>query len=702
MKDSGTLNAGTLDPQIVIRSGGYTQYPFHPHEAFRGIGPIVELDEGTEDPDEPTTAAVGESSEGNNGSNDADAIEEVPAVSGKYPTPTPMELHSQQTPATTPPPPEPYLETEKEALDLSGLEVLGISVGSTSYDPSTYHLQVASDTTDGSSRPLLGITIDTTPSFPPEAEEDNPISPLRSPLSPLRRLVSHRRSSSSSLSPRPSLRNSIRSQLSSRSSHTLRSQPSTRSSYTLRSSPSSRSTLSRRFSLSRSIRRPRDLELGLPELDSGAPIGPFELSSLSVLERQEISSRTTARQQRRKEVTIIETLFGPALCAPQYQGLRRAYMAQLDTRLEAEVKIGGVENPNSAIWPTPREYLVGFLATVAGEMKTGSTVTGFLWGNMDGFLSMLRGGDFNAPTGEEQVAEIIGDREKAAIASSMGMGGEYTPWHQKVLYSWMLFSLESWMMLDFRDLVEFPSDIPASLGFCDASLGELIRSKVPTKQSGVHHQTTTLTPTEITAGMLYDWKGMRFIWTSEIGDHLKMDSRQKTIMLYDNVAFAMLHSIANDGSSISKAGCVNYHQLLTEVAESYRLLFGSDRRSMAYFRELGQTRAGGNGSSGDGYFDITTLQGHEYEPRFLYNINSDFPVFGDRLLMLKKLCVPTGIVGLWRDRRDSLQWYTFWAVVFLGCFGAMMAFLQLGLGAVQTWATVAAMNTSSGPRGSGG
>lgn len=380
-------------------------------------------------------------------------------------------------------------------------------------------------------------------------------------------------------------------------------------------------------------------------------------------------------------------------------------MAQLDARLEAEVKRGGVENPNSAIWPTPREYLVGFLGTVAGEMKTGSTVTGFLWSNMSGFLSVLRGGDFNAPTGEEQVAEIIGDREKAAIAAAMGMGGEYTPWHQKVLYSWMLFSLESWMMLSFRDVVEFPSDIPASLGFCDASLGELIRPKVPTKQSGVHHQTTTLTPTEITAGMLYDWKGMRFIWTSEIGDHLKMDSRQKTITLYENVAFAMLHSIAKDGSSISKAGCVNYHQLLTEVAESYRLLFGSDRRSMAYFRELGQTRAGhagGNGSSGDGYFDITTLQGHEYEPRFLYNINSDFPVFGDRLLMLKKLCVPTGIVGLWRDRRDSLQWYTFWAVVFLGCFGAVMAFLQLGLGAVQTWATVAAMTTSSGPRGTGG
>lgn len=103
MEDSGTLNAVTPEPQIEIRSGGYTQYPFHPHEAFRGIGPIAELDEGTKHLEEPNAATVGESNEGNNESNDA--IEEVTAVSGKYP----LHLFNGESQPTNP---EPQLHNQ--------------------------------------------------------------------------------------------------------------------------------------------------------------------------------------------------------------------------------------------------------------------------------------------------------------------------------------------------------------------------------------------------------------------------------------------------------------------------------------------------------------------------------------------------------------------------------------------------------------
>lgn len=77
-----------------------------------------------------------------------------------------------------------------------------------------------------------------------------------------------------------------------------------------------------------------------------------------------------------------------------------------------------------------------------------------------------------------------------------------------------------------------------------------------------------------------------------------------------------------------------------------------------------------------------------------YNVANDFPVYGERLLVLKTLLKPNGIRGLWRDKRDSLQWYTFWAVVILGCFGATMALLQLVLSVLQTWATIKGMNNS--------
>jgi len=125
---------------------------------------------------------------------------------------------------------------------------------------------------------------------------------------------------------------------------------------------------------------------------------------------------------------------------------------------------------------------------------------------------------------------------------------------------------------------------------------------------------------------------------------------------------------------------------LVEISETYRLLFGSDRQSQCYFLELESS------NPTDGFFNIFTLPNGDCEPRFLYNVGSDFPLFGERLLVLKTLLRPNGIYGLWKDKRDSLQWYTFWAVVCLGCFGAIVAVLQLMLSAVQAWASVKALH----------
>ena len=144
----------------------------------------------------------------------------------------------------------------------------------------------------------------------------------------------------------------------------------------------------------------------------------------------------------------------------------------------------------------------------------------------------------------------------------------------------------------------------------------------------------------------------------------------------------------------SKAGFKPYHSVLVEVSETYRVIFGADHRSQAHFLELEAL------NPTDGFFNIFALPGIDWEPRFHYNVASDFPVFGERILVLRKLCCsPRGIRDLWRDRRDSLQWYTFWAVVMLGCFGALVGFLQLALSAVQTWATVAALRPSPPLRG---
>jgi hypothetical protein len=52
-----------------------------------------------------------------------------------------------------------------------------------------------------------------------------------------------------------------------------------------------------------------------------------------------------------------------------------------------------------------------------------------------------------------------------------------------------------------------------------------------------------------------------------------------------------------------------------------------------------------------------------------YSSQDDFPVYGQRLAKLQEFCQrqqPSRLRDLWRDRRNPLQWYTFWAVLVVG------------------------------------
>ena len=78
-----------------------------------------------------------------------------------------------------------------------------------------------------------------------------------------------------------------------------------------------------------------------------------------------------------------------------------------------------------------------------------------------------------------------------------------------------------------------------------------------------------------------------------------------------------------------------------------------------------------------------------HRPRRVYDLDDDFPIFGKRLRIINNQIArarPKGLKELWRDDRDKLQWYTFWAVVVIGGFGLVLSICQTGLAAVQVWA----------------
>jgi hypothetical protein len=85
-----------------------------------------------------------------------------------------------------------------------------------------------------------------------------------------------------------------------------------------------------------------------------------------------------------------------------------------------------------------------------------------------------------------------------------------------------------------------------------------------------------------------------------------------------------------------------------------------------------------------------------YPTRSAYRAE-DFPVFGRKLFTLQDHVLsqnPTRVKMLWKDRRDMLRWYTFWAVLIIGGVGVILALFQTILGAMQVALGFVSLNNS--------
>lgn len=75
-----------------------------------------------------------------------------------------------------------------------------------------------------------------------------------------------------------------------------------------------------------------------------------------------------------------------------------------------------------------------------------------------------------------------------------------------------------------------------------------------------------------------------------------------------------------------------------------------------------------------------------FPQKLLYSADSDFPVFGNRLLTLQNYITaqsPNSIKALWYDRRDVHRFWTFWAVIIFGGVSLVLSVIQTVLGGVQ-------------------
>lgn len=77
---------------------------------------------------------------------------------------------------------------------------------------------------------------------------------------------------------------------------------------------------------------------------------------------------------------------------------------------------------------------------------------------------------------------------------------------------------------------------------------------------------------------------------------------------------------------------------------------------------------------------------------------SQFPIYGDRIRQLRAYMdtqQPRGLRALWRDKRNSNSYYTFWFVVIFGSLSVFLGTCALAVSIAQTWATFQGLSPSN-------
>ncbi|KAF4551559.1 Hypothetical protein D9617_13g100600 [Elsinoe fawcettii] len=229
---------------------------------------------------------------------------------------------------------------------------------------------------------------------------------------------------------------------------------------------------------------------------------------------------------------------------------------------------------------------------------------------------------------------------------------------------------------------------------------------------------STLYLSNLNYATLHGMCNISISWVDEISLHLAFEPANRQLSVFRFPSFCALSTYTDDSTSplitkslealysrnTDEADGVSFDraQPHREILMSYRLLFGQSRSarklvtaSLAQlFKKDPDTydtlldvlctdKFGPSLKALGGTIWPATCRDPEkqiLQEHSAYGIHDDFPMFGQRLDKLQMLCKrqqPNRLLDLWQDRRNPLQWYTFWIVTIVGGLTILLTILQL-------------------------
>ncbi|KAE9367031.1 hypothetical protein N431DRAFT_82491 [Stipitochalara longipes BDJ] len=219
--------------------------------------------------------------------------------------------------------------------------------------------------------------------------------------------------------------------------------------------------------------------------------------------------------------------------------------------------------------------------------------------------------------------------------------------------------------------------------------------------------------------------GLTIEWTPYLEDHLRLDIKNTTLhviwsdlidptgirkSLFGYFEKMLLENLPPEYVGASANIPLEIFKLHSDILLSWNLLFTtggvSTKKNMANYDRIPKP-PWVTGDDGDYQkskhlsFDrsLTSAERKE-EKHMVLKSYSEFTVFENRIRQLVYYMdtqKPQGFRQLWRDKRDTLSYYTFWGVIIFGSLSIFLALFSLAVSIAQTVAGFRALNLGPSP-----
>lgn len=204
-----------------------------------------------------------------------------------------------------------------------------------------------------------------------------------------------------------------------------------------------------------------------------------------------------------------------------------------------------------------------------------------------------------------------------------------------------------------------------------------------------------ISPTNVNIQVLSTLLRIRVQWIDTLALHLDYDQTTRTLSLFRYPSFCVnersnygvIYSFASSEwprSADPRPDSDYITGFLRETLLSFRLLFGQSTAGRKHFRWLFKSSPELQENADKLLFVLCAESRIEHEiipkDRPIFFLDRDFPVLGERIKLLMeelKESRPQGWRQLLRDRRDTVQYWTFWLVAIFGAVSIMLSMIQV-------------------------